>query len=65
MHNMSQRSVHTGSRSGESRRNAFLDTATAVVARRGFEAPTMEDPALARVDLWKSRIYEVSSSSGQ
>ena len=49
MHTVSQRSVHTGSRSGESRRNAFLDTATAVVARRGFEAPTMEDLALACV----------------
>jgi AcrR family transcriptional regulator len=44
---MSQGPVHAGSRSDESRRNAFLETATSVFARRGFEAPTMEELALA------------------
>lgn len=44
---MSQAPVHAGSRLAESRRNAFLETATSVFARRGFEAPTMEELALA------------------
>ena len=44
---MSHRPVHAGSRSDESRRNAFLETAASVFARRGFEAPTMEELALA------------------
>lgn len=44
---MSHRLVHAGSRSDESRRNAFLEAATSVFARRGYEAPTMEELALA------------------
>ena len=44
---VSHRPVHAGSRSDESRRNAFLEAATSVFARRGFEAQTMEELAIA------------------
>ena len=44
---MSQRSGLLGDRPDEARRNAFLKTATTVFAHRGFEAPTMEELALA------------------
>jgi AcrR family transcriptional regulator len=44
---MSRPPVRAGNRPDESRRNAFLDTATGVFAQRGFEAPTMEELALA------------------
>jgi AcrR family transcriptional regulator len=44
---MSHEPAHASSRTDESRRNAFLDTATSVFARRGFEAPTMDELALA------------------